>query len=160
MTDIHERAQMMIALAERQSAGDQAWLAAHLELCVTCRAFAESKSETIRSLRSIPVMASAGLVSATRARVRHRALELHRQRERMWVVSACCAAVSLCTAISTVALWRGFVWMSGEWMLPRMSSPLLAIIFVALGVMPAIVAGIVMLSRGIHLADHYERFQG
>ena len=57
--DAHERARKLIALAgpEALSAADQlslpaqssnAWLAAHLETCASCRAFAENAAEMIR----------------------------------------------------------------------------------------------------------------
>ncbi|MGC2822015.1 MAG: hypothetical protein WA198_20125, partial [Candidatus Sulfotelmatobacter sp.] len=70
--DAHERARELIALAgpDTLSATNQlstqssnAWLAAHLETCASCRAFAESAAEMVRGLRAIPIAAERSLVS-------------------------------------------------------------------------------------------------
>jgi hypothetical protein len=180
--DVHERARRLIALSsprqgfddkpasEEVSAAERSWLAAHLESCTSCREFAETSSETIRALRAIPVMAGASLVSATRMRVRQRAQELQRHQERLRVIWICSAAVTVCTAFSTVLLWRGFAWM-GQWLSQqagqqwigqqdRLSSPVFGLGFVTLLLMPAIVAGIILLARGTYMADHNGTFQG
>ena len=164
----HERARMIIALSDAVSGADQTWLAAHLESCASCREFADSTGETIRSLRAMPVMASAGLVSTTQARVRQRAQELRRRRERLHVILVCSAAVTLCTAVSTALLWRGFAWLSEwagqqlgqQWMSQAGMSAIWEIGFVALCLMPTIVAGVVLLARGTYMADHNGTFQG
>ena len=155
----HERARMLIASSGPEGVfnPEQSWLAAHLESCVSCREFAENAGETVRAMRTIPIMAAGTLVSATKARVRQRAQELHRHRERQRVIWVCCAAVTLCTAVNTAVLWRGFVWL-GQY--ARLSTPVWETGFVVLCLMPAIVAGILMLARGTHLADHNGSFQG
>src|SRR2546427_7111255 len=71
-------------------------------------------------------------------RVRLRALELQRQQERLWVICVCCVAVTLGTAFTTAVLWRGLAWMGQQAQLP---GPVWQIGLVALGLMPAIVAG-------------------
>jgi predicted anti-sigma-YlaC factor YlaD len=150
---------MLIALSgpEEVSNAERSWLAAHLESCGACREFAENTGETIRALRVIPIMASGTLVSATRARVRQRAQQLQRHRERLRVIWVCCTAVTLCTAVNTAILWRGFAWL-GQY--ARFSAPVWETVFAPLCLMPAIVTGILLLARGTHLADHNGSFQG
>ncbi|MDP9146827.1 MAG: zf-HC2 domain-containing protein [Acidobacteriota bacterium] len=179
--DVHERARRFIALFRPQqsfddkaakdevSAEERLWLRAHLESCASCREFAEVAGETIRALRAIPVMAGASLVSATRMRVRQRAQELQRRQERLRVIWVCSAAVTVCTAFNTALLWRGFAWMS-QWLSQQggqqwigqqvhLSSPLFGLGFVTLLLMPAIVAGIILLARGTYMADHDGTFR-
>ncbi len=170
----HERARLMIALAgpEELSQGDQSWLNAHLDSCPSCRGFADSTRETIRSVRAISITAGERLVSATQSRVRQRAQQLQRQRERRWIVCVCCTAVTLCTAISTAVLWRGFAWVTETWLsqtwlgqtwfsqASQLSAPVWAIGFLLLAAAPAIFTAILLLARGTHLADHTDSFQG
>jgi hypothetical protein len=157
-SDSHERARLMIALAGAEelshvelSRAEQSWLSAHLESCLPCREFAENSRETIRSLRGIPITASARLVSTTQMRVRERAEELQRQQERFWVVCACCAAVTLCSAITMAVLWHGFEWMGRE---AGISAPVWEGGFVVFYLTPAVLVGILLLARGTFLADH------
>lgn len=156
--DPHERARLMIALSgpEGRSNAEQAWLAVHLESCSPCREFAENSRETIRSLRGIPITAGGRLVSTTQMRVRRRAEELQRQQERLWVVCACCVAVTLCTAVTTAVLWRGFAWMGQQ---AQFSTPVWEGGFVVFCLMPAVLAGILLLGRGTFLADHNGSYQ-
>jgi predicted anti-sigma-YlaC factor YlaD len=156
---VHERARRMIALSgpEGFSGTEQSWLRAHLESCGECGAFAERVGETIRSLRAIPVTAEGSLVSATRARVRERARALRRRQERLRVIWVCCAAVTLCTAFSTIVLWRGLAWMGEQ---AQLAAPVWEIGFLALCLMPALVTGILLLARGTYFADHEDSFQG
>jgi predicted anti-sigma-YlaC factor YlaD len=160
--DAHERARKLIALAGTEAvsgADDQssnAWLAEHMSTCASCRAFAENAAETIRGLRAIPIAAERSLVSTTQARVRRRALELQRQRERLWLVSVSCTAVSLIALLSTFALWRGFEWLGARAQL----APLVwQVVFVVFCVTPALVTGVLLLLRGTHLADHSGSYQ-
>jgi predicted anti-sigma-YlaC factor YlaD len=159
--DAHERARKLIALsgtdatsvaarASGQPSSDE-WLAAHLETCASCRAFAENAAETIRGLRSIPIAADRSLVSTTQIRVRRRALELRRQRERLWLVSVSCTTVTLWAVLSTVALWRGFEWL-GAW--AQLPSSVWQVAFLVFCVMPALVAAILLLAKDKHLPDH------
>jgi anti-sigma factor RsiW len=150
--DSHERARMLIALSgpEEISSEEHSWLAAHLQSCEECRVFADNSSATIRSLRTIPITAGARLVSATQMRVRQRALELQRRQERIWVISICCAAVTLCTAFTTAVLWSGLAWAGLQ---ARISPPVWQIPFTVFCLMPGLLAGILLLARGTHLAD-------
>jgi hypothetical protein len=155
----HERAQMLIALSgpDGISAAEQGWLTAHLDACVSCREFAENSRKTINALRTISVTASGSLVSTTQRRVRQRALELQRQQERLWMICVCCIAVTLGTAFTTAILWGGMTWMGQQ---ARLSNPVWQIGLVGLGLMPAIVAAIMLLARGTYMADHNGTYQG
>jgi nitroreductase len=155
--DVHERARMLIALSgpEEIPGAEQSWLAAHLESCAACREFAENSRETIRSLRAIPITAGASLVSVTQIRVRQRAQELQHRHERMWVISICCAAVTLCTALTTVLLWSGLAWVGQR---VQLSPPLWEIPFAALCFMPGLLVGIFLLARGTHLTHGNGRY--
>ena len=171
--DAHERARLMIALSgpEELSQADQSWLNAHLDSCPSCREFSDSTREAIRSVRAISITAGERLVSATQSRVRQRAQQLQRQRERLWIVCVCCAAVTFCTAISTAVLWRGFAWVTETWFTEtwlsqiwisgqRLSAPVWEIGFLLFAAAPAIFTAILLLARGTHLADHKDSFQG
>jgi predicted anti-sigma-YlaC factor YlaD len=154
----HERARELIALSgatdkdnDLQDARQQSWLRAHLQECASCRDYAEAAGRAVRALRSQPWAADSALVRATQMRVRSRALELQGQQERLWVICVCCAAVTLGTASTTALLWRGFAWMGQQ---ARLPGPVWQIGLVLLGLMPAIVAGILLLARGTYLADH------
>ena len=159
ITDIHERARQLIALAgpEALAAPDQLWLAAHVASCASCRAFADNAAGTIQALRAIPVAAGLSLVAATQARVRQRALQLQRQRERAWLVCVSCVAVTVCAVLTTIALWRGFAW-AGEQ--AQVSAPIWQVVFLVFCVTPALVAGILLLARDTHLADHAGSYEG
>jgi predicted anti-sigma-YlaC factor YlaD len=147
----------LIALGEALSDAQQAWLRGHFDECEACRHYAEAANAVVRTLRSLPVAADSRLVRATQMRVRQRALELQRQQERLWVICVCCIAVTLGTAFTTAVLWRGLAWMGQQ---ARLSAAVWQIGLVALGLMPAIVAGILLLARGTYLADHKGSFQG
>jgi predicted anti-sigma-YlaC factor YlaD len=162
-TDAHERARKLIALAgaEELPATDQVesnvWLAAHLDRCEGCRAFADNAAETIRGLRAIPMAAERGLVATTQMRVRRRALELQRQRERLWVVTISCTAVTVFALLTAAVLWRGFEWLGER---AQLASSVWQVGFLVFCAMPALVAGILLLARGTHLADHAGSYQG
>ncbi len=155
--DTHDEARELIALGEALSDAQQAWLRGHFDECEACRHYAEAANAVVRTLRSLPVAADSRLVRATQMRVRQRALELQRQQERLWVICVCCIAVTLGTAFTTSVLWRGLAWMGQQ---ARLSAAVWQIGLVALGLMPAIVAGILLLARGTYLADHKGSFQG
>jgi hypothetical protein len=148
--NLHDNAQQLIAQGELLSDAQQAWLRSHLEECEACSDYAEAAGRAVRALRSQPLAAGSALVQATQMRVRQRALELQRHHERLWVICVCCFAVTLSTTLTTAALWRGFVWMDQQ---ARFSGPVWEIGLLALGLMPAIVAAILMLARGTYLAD-------
>jgi len=157
--DAHARARSLIALAgpEQLAASDQTWLATHLETCAPCRAFAESATETIHRLRAIPIAAERNLVSTTQMRVRRRALELQRHRERMWLVLVSCTAVTLFALLSAVALWRGFEWLGAR---TQLASSVWQVAFLVFCVLPALVAGIILLAKDKHLADQLGSYRG
>jgi predicted anti-sigma-YlaC factor YlaD len=163
----HDRARKLIALARPETlsapdnSSENAWLAAHLEACASCRAFVDNVRETIYGMRGFPIAARRSLVSATQMKVRRRALELQRQRERMWLVAVSCAVVTLCGSLSAAALWRGFQWLGAE---TQLASSVWQVSFVVFCIMPALIAGIVMLARGTqfnsHFAEHTGSYQG
>jgi len=157
--DAHERARKLTALAgpEALPGADQTWLAAHLETCASCRAFAENARETIHALRAIPIAAERSLVSTTQTKVRRRALELQQHRERLWLVSISCTAVTLFALLSAVALWRGFEWLGAR---AQLASSVWQVGFLVFCVMPALVAAILLLAKGKHLADHTGSYRG
>jgi predicted anti-sigma-YlaC factor YlaD len=152
---VHERARELIVLAGANdkdlSDGQRTGLRAHLQECAACRDYAEAAGRVVRGLRSQPLAADSALVRTTQMRVRSRALELQRQQERLWVICVCCAAVTLGTGFTTAVLWRGFAWIGQQ---ARLPGPVWQIGLVALGLMPAIVAGVLLLARGTYLADH------
>jgi predicted anti-sigma-YlaC factor YlaD len=166
----HERARRLIALSgadagddgraagqarlgggraeERRAEGERAWLRVHLQECEACRDYTEAVGGAIRALRSHPMAAGSGLVRATQMRVRARALELRRQRERMWLVGLSCVFVGMSAAITTPLLWRGFAWV-GEWV--GVSSWVWQAGFTFVWIVPALVASVLLLDRGTHL---------
>jgi hypothetical protein len=148
--NFHDIARELIAQGELLSDAQQEWLRSHIEECEACSDYAEAAGRAVRALRSQPVAAGSALVQATQMRVRQRALELQRQRERLWVICVCCFAVTLSTALTTAAMWRGFAWMAQQ---ARLSGPVWEIGLLALGLMPAMVAAILMLARGTYWAD-------
>jgi len=160
--DAHEHARRLIALAGPEGISDDqpssnAWLVAHLETCASCRAFADNAAEMIHRLRSIPIAAERSLVSTTQMRVRRRALELQRQRERLWLVSVSCTAVTLCALLSAVALWRGFEWLGAR---TQLASSVWQVGFLVFCGMPALVVAVVLLAKDTHLADHTGSYRG
>lgn len=159
MSDMHERARRLIALADNAelASGEREWLMAHMAECAACRGFGENVRETIHSLRAIPVAAGRSLVAATQARVRQRAMELRRQRERMWVVTVSCVAVSVAGLVTALATWWGFAWAAQEAQLP---AAVWQTGFVVFCLMPALAVAIVLLARGTYLADHGGSYQG
>jgi len=128
-----------------------------METCGSCRTFAENAREAVRALRAISIAAERSLVSTTQMRVRRRALELQRQSERRWLVSVSCIAVTLCALLSAAALWRGFEWLGARAQL----APLIwQVGFFVFCVTPALVAGVLLLARDTHLADHTGSYEG
>jgi predicted anti-sigma-YlaC factor YlaD len=163
----HERARKLIALGGPEAlsasgnSSENAWLEAHLERCVSCRSFAENVRETIYGMRAFPIAAQRSLVSTTQMKVRRRALELRRQRERMWLVAVSCAAVTVCGSFSAAVLWRSFEWLGAQ---AQLASSVWQVGFLVFCIMPALVVGMLLLARGTqfnsHLADHNGSYQG
>jgi hypothetical protein len=65
--------------------------------------------------------------------------------------------VTLSALLSAVALWRGFEWLGGQ---ARLASSVWQVGFLVFCVMPAVVAGILLLARDTHLADHTGSYEG
>jgi predicted anti-sigma-YlaC factor YlaD len=152
----HNEARELIAGGKGLSEAQQTWLRAHLHECEACCDYVEASNSVMRALRSLPLAADSRLVRATQVRVRSRAVELQRQQERRWVICICCAAVTLGTAFTSAVLWRGFAWMGQQAQLP---AQVWQIGLMTFSLMPAIVAGILLLARGTYLADHNGSFQ-
>ena len=156
-SDPHQRARLLISLSGPEASNpERSWLAAHLESCPSCREFADSTGQTIRSLRGLSITAGARLVSTTQLRVRQRALDLQRRQERFWMICICCAAVTFCSAITAAVLWRGFAWMGQQ---ARLPAPLWEGGFLVIYLMPAVLVGILLLARGTFLADYNGSYQ-
>lgn len=157
--DSHERARRLITLSgpDSGSTADQAWLEQHMNTCPACRDFAETITGTIQALRTIPFAADGRLVSSTQQVVRRRALDLQRQRERLWLVCISCTMVSVFAVFSTIALWRGFAWLGTA---TNVASSVWQVAFLVFCATPALVAGILLLARDTHLADHAGSYQG
>ena len=157
--DDHERARSLIALAgpEDLSLADQTWLSAHIEGCASCFTFAENARATVHALRAIPIAAERRLVSTTQMMVRQRALELQRQRERLWMVSISCTAVTVFALVSAFVLWRGFEWLGER---ANLVPAVWQVGFVVFCLMPALIVGILLLVRDVHLAAHTGSYQG
>ncbi len=164
--DAHERARQLIALAgpgtlaADSELSSNVWLAAHLESCAACRNFAENAAETVHSLRAIPVAAGRSLVLTTQMRVRHRALELRRHRERLWLVAVSCTVVTFGALLSTFALWRGFEWLGTR---AQLAAPVWQVAFLSFCMMPALVAAILLLAKDndkdLHLRDQADFYR-
>ncbi len=117
MTTIeHERAQHLIDAShvESISAGDRAWLDAHLEACESCAGYAERTEQAIRAWRSVHIHTDPALVSRTRMRVRLRALELGAPGESMWPVWVSGALSCLCMVISAPYAWQWLSWLAAR----------------------------------------------
>jgi hypothetical protein len=157
--DEHERAKNLIVLAgpEALSLDDQKWLATHVEACTSCHTFAENMRQTVHALRGIPIAAGRGLVSTTQMMVRRRALELQRQRERLWIVSISCIAVTVSALVSAFILWRGFEWLGER---ADLAPAIWQVGFLVFCLMPALIVGILLLARDAHLANHSGSYQG
>ena len=92
----HERARELVLLRDIDGISDSeaAWLTCHLEDCLECSAFGEDLALSANALRSIPVMASVSLVSATQMRVRQRAAALRDQQARNLLIG-----ISFCLGV-------------------------------------------------------------
>jgi len=148
----HERAQEMIALGDKQ----QLWLRGHLENCAACRDYAEAVGRAVSALHSRPLtpQADTDLVQTTRMRVRNRAAELRQKRERLWLVCLACSLVSLSAVVTTPLCWRAFAWIGSS---AGFSNPVWQTCFALFWIVPALVVGIILGARGIHLSNYGKR---
>ncbi len=152
--DTHDEARELIALGEGLSDAQQSWLRAHLDECEACRQYAEAANEVVRTLRSLPLAADSRLVRATQMRVRFHASRLRETRERIWLVGMACLGVGLSATLTVPLLWGLFAWM-GEW--AGVSSWVWQAGFMFLFIAPALVVGLMLLARGIHLTNNGAR---
>jgi predicted anti-sigma-YlaC factor YlaD len=155
----HEKARESIATAESLSRLERIWLRSHLEGCATCRDYSAQAAAAVRALRSQPPATDASrgqarLVEATQAKVRARAFELQRDRERLGVVCICCVAVTLGTVVPTAVMWRGFAWIAQQ---ARLPGPLWRMGLFVITLIPAVGAGLTLLARGTYLAHRQTR---
>ena len=150
----HDEARELIALGEGFSDAQQAWLRAHLDECEACRHYAEAANGVVRTLRSLPLAADSRLVRATQMRVRFHASRLRETRERIWLVGMACLGVGLSATLTVPLLWGLFAWM-GEW--AGVSSWVWQAGFMFFFIAPALVVGLMLLARGIHLTNNGER---
>jgi predicted anti-sigma-YlaC factor YlaD len=157
--DSHEHARRLVAWAGPESLAnsDQAWLQEHMNSCAACRDFGGNVASAIHALRAIPFAADGELVSSTQLLVRRRALELQRHRERLWMVCIRCTVVTVFGVLSTIALWRGFAWLGAQ---ANLAPSVWQVAFLVLCATPALVAGVLLLVRDTHLADHVGSYQG
>ncbi len=148
----HERARMLIALSgpEGETGEEQAWLNAHLDSCAACRQFAGMLPVVAGSMRAMNSTASATQVTATKMRLRQRAVELEAARERIWVVIACAMAVTLASAVSMAALWGGMSWIGHQ---AHLQSLLWKTTAAISGCLPAMFAAVLLLAKGSYLVD-------
>jgi len=149
--DVHEQAREWIVCGEDLSGPQQAWLQSHLEGCPSCRKYAETAEQLVRSLRAVPVVADRSLVMKTQMRVRSRARELRQTRERFVLIAVSCALVAVSSAVSTQFVWRGFEWL-GRWQ--QLSNPVWQVGFVLFWMSPTIAASVLLLAQGTHLSSN------
>ncbi len=120
----HERANtlLMQQRVEGVSHEDGLWLESHLAGCDDCAAQALDLSEVLQQARTeaLSVTASPALVRSTQLKVRARARELNRRRERMMPVWMFAAMALGWTVISTPLLWEGFSWLGNQFHTPAM----------------------------------------
>ena len=152
--DTHDDARELIALGEGLSDAQQLWLRVHLDACEACRQYAEAANGVVRTLRSLPLAADSRLVRATQMRVRFHASRLRETRERIWLVGMACLGVGLSATLTVPLLWGLFAWM-GEW--AGVSSWVWQAGFMFFFIAPALVVGLMLLARGIHLTNNGER---
>ncbi|HZD30213.1 MAG TPA: hypothetical protein VE779_00990 [Candidatus Angelobacter sp.] len=116
----HERA--IDLLTQRDIEGiaeaDDRWLEEHLQECEDCASFDRALSGSAQAVRSVTVMASAGLVESTQARVHARAEQLREQQARMVLIG-----VSFCLGVLTSTLTAWVWWKCGAWVAERLGLP-------------------------------------
>jgi hypothetical protein len=161
--DVHQQVREWIALTgaaltgkDGPSEAQQLQLQAHLRECDLCREYAETTSQVIRSLRSVPMAATPALVRRTQVRVRQHAQLLRQHKERLWMVGVACAGIGFSAAVTIPIMWRIFSWM-GSW--AGVSSPVWETGFGVFVIAPALLVSALLLARGTHLTDDAGRWR-
>ena len=110
----HERARELVLLRDVEgiSSGDAVWLGSHLDGCADCSEFAKELELASRTLRSLPVTASASLVAATQARVQQRAAELRDHEARVFLIGISFCLGLLWSAASAFVGWKISGWLA------------------------------------------------
>lgn len=111
--DPHQKAKRLITQSrvEGITSSDQQWLDAHVEDCLHCAGLVESTERTLRSLRSVSVALSPGLVPATRRRVQAHVQQLNERRAQIALLSISCALSWALGLASAPWVWRVFSWL-------------------------------------------------
>ncbi len=119
-TNTHDRARDLITAShiEGISPSDTAWLPDHLASCAECANYAEASTLSRHALRSVSFRVTPGLVAATQARVRMRAVELRRRDQRLIPVLISCAVAFAIGIVTTPLLWQTFAWIGSTVHLP------------------------------------------
>ena len=141
----HERAVDLISRREIEgvTVAEARWLESHLEECEDCSQFELAMGSAEQAMRSFTVMASAGLVESTQARVRARAVELRERESRRFLIVISFAMGVVFSTLSAWA-WRKF----GGWMVERFSLPS-AIVgpgVVFFWLLPAVLLGVLLMA--------------
>lgn len=144
--DVHQRAERLILTSrvEGISAVDQGWLNRHMESCSRCASRANSTDQALRSLRSVSIHVSPGLIRATRLRVNARALELRERRTQMVMLWVSCALSWVLGALSAPLVWRAFAWLGERFRMPAIAWQLGFALWWAL---PAVAVALVLVMR-------------
>jgi predicted anti-sigma-YlaC factor YlaD len=141
----HERAVDLISRREieRVTEAEARWLESHLAECAECSQFELAMGSAQQAMRSVTVMASAGLVESTRARVRARAVELRERESRRFLIAI---SFAMGVLFSTLSAWAW--WEVGGWMVERFSLPS-AIVgpgVVFFWLLPAVLIGVLLMA--------------
>lgn len=116
----HERAMELITQRDVEGImeSDAKWLESHLDGCAECAGFELAMGGAERAVRSVTVMASAGLVASTQARVQARAAQLREREARRFLIAISFAMGMVASTVSAYAWWK-----VGGWMVERFSLP-------------------------------------
>ncbi|MBA3912305.1 MAG: zf-HC2 domain-containing protein [Acidobacteriales bacterium] len=157
--DIHQQIQELIATGEieKLSGERRARVQEHLDSCEVCRGFGEAIGGVERALHSVGIAAGAALVSSTRARVHHRAVQLEQQQQRLWMVSMGALLVVLSTVLTTPVLFSAFAWMGNALGLPDL---VWKFSFVWFWTAPALLVSVLLSARGAHWTSRHSSVRG
>ena len=118
--NVHERATELLTQRDVEGIGDAdaRWLASHLESCADCAAFESALSDAEQAVRSVTIMASAGLVQITRTKVHARAEQMREQQARAVLIG-----VSFCLGVLTSTFTAWIWWKCGAWVVDKLGLP-------------------------------------